>query len=207
MQILDNKIQISIILFFLFNIFCTSLFDFDEDSFFYDYYDFSEPVQTIKDSVNDTYEKAKEIIVKPNKSQPLTINKNKPTAPKQSIDKSNGKKTQEITNKITNKTEKEEPSSVEDETEKSEKKDVEKSKKKDNSPSFMDYITVELALVLFAVFIITSIVCISIFFYFYNGYSISRDQTQMADHHRSLTRPSIEPDNKDEKIRKTVRYG
>lgn len=91
----------------------------------------------------------------------------------------------------------------------SEEEIVKKKKSKMKIPflSSFDMSQIMTFIVFVGIFIVSSVICISIFFYFYNGYRKTEDQSNMADHYRALTRPRIEPDNEDENIRRTIRYG
>lgn len=81
-----------------------------------------------------------------------------------------------------------------------------KSPKKKES-FFTNFPSLETIFLVLGGFILTAIIGVCAFLYFYNGYRQAEDRTRMADHMRSLTRPRIEPDNDDEKIKKTIRYG
>lgn len=176
------------------DLFLSDFFD-DYDDFYI--YDTIEPIyETSKSKISEAVNTGNELIPFKKKENPQTTVK--PSTRMNKIPKEPEKpKSKPSSKKETKKESKEEESS----------KTEPKRKKKRDSSSYTKYISFENILILFGVFILTSIICTGIFFYFYNGYRQAEDQTRMVDHMRSITRPQIEPDNDDEKIRKTVRYG
>lgn len=190
----------------------------DEDNFYYDLPDYySEKIEPIytdtKEKVRESFSNKKETAK--NKINPI-LEKVKPEKPNfQKQTASSVSLTEKKPEKIDDKKEnkgiitkiKDKLNSSMEESSTEEKKDTKKKKKSATNMELKDYLDWKIIAILVSCFVLTSIFAILIFFYFFTGYRDVEDNTKFLDHHRTITRAQIEPDNENERIRQTIRYG